>query len=177
MTFATVTFSKRDAEAFGCPNVQVDQGFGLGNGAPIFNRHQVSCTRFLQLPILRPIPGSTAPPASLILHGRYGGCIGDLASYDCFTLGGPHSVRGFNVGELATCRRFLEGSAEVRLPVLNRQVSPVHLHPVCDTYFHLLSTSFSIFSWTAPVLTASIACAILWGERDFLTGRGLLSLF
>ncbi len=41
-----------------------------------------------------------------------------------------------------------------------------------DTYLHLLPPSFSIFSWNAPVLTASIACAILWGERDFLTGRG-----
>ena len=102
----------------------MDQGFGLGSGNPIFNRHQASCTRFLQLPILQPVPGSTTPPASLILHARYGGAVGDLASYDCFTLGGPHSVRGYNVGELATCRRFVEGSAEVRLPVLNRQVSP-----------------------------------------------------
>ena len=36
-------------------------------------------------------PGSEPPPV-LVLHGRYGGSVGDLAAYDLFTLGGPHSV-------------------------------------------------------------------------------------
>lgn len=45
-----------------------------------------------------------------------------MASYDAFTLGGPYSVRGFNVGELAACRRFLEGAVELRVPVFGRQV-------------------------------------------------------
>ena len=45
-----------------------------------------------------------------------------MASYDAFTLGGPNSVRGFNVGELAACRRFLETAVELRVPVFGRQV-------------------------------------------------------
>ena len=49
-----------------------------------------------------------APPPVLVLHGRYGGCIGDLAAYDAFTLGGPYSVRGYNMGELGACRNILE---------------------------------------------------------------------
>jgi outer membrane protein assembly factor BamA len=53
---------------------------------------------------------------------RFGNTIGDMASYDAFTLGGPYSVRGFNVGELATARRFLETAAELRVPVFGRQV-------------------------------------------------------
>ena len=52
---------------------------------------------------------------------RYGNTIGDMASYDAFTLGGPYSVRGFNVGELATARRFVEAAAELRVPVFGRQ--------------------------------------------------------
>ena len=44
-----------------------------------------------------------------------------MASYDAFTLGGPYSVRGFNVGELATARRFVEAAAELRVPVFGRQ--------------------------------------------------------
>lgn len=56
-----------------------------------------------------------APP-TLVLHGRVGNCIGDLASYDAFCLGGPYSVRGVNIGELGVCRRFLEASTELRLP-------------------------------------------------------------
>ena len=43
--------------------------------------------------------------------------MGDLANYDLFPIGGPNSVRGFNVGELGSGRSFLEGAAELRLPL------------------------------------------------------------
>lgn len=45
-----------------------------------------------------------------------------MASYDAFTLGGPYSVRGFSVGELAACRRFAEAALELRMPLLGRQL-------------------------------------------------------
>lgn len=48
------------------------------------------------------------PPPVLVLHGHYGGCVGDLPSYEAFTLGGPHSVRGYNMGELGAARNILE---------------------------------------------------------------------
>ena len=48
---------------------------------------------------------------------RAGTCVGDLANYDLFPIGGPNSVRGFNVGELGSGRSFLEGAAELRLPL------------------------------------------------------------
>jgi len=50
------------------------------------------------------------PPAVLALHGRYAGCVGDLPSYDAFALGGPHSVRGYGMGELGASRNLLEAS-------------------------------------------------------------------
>lgn len=34
--------------------------------------------------------------------------MGDLPSYDAFTLGGPYSVRGYNMGELGAARNILE---------------------------------------------------------------------
>lgn len=43
-------------------------------------------------------------PNTLVLHGRAGNCVGDMASYDYFTLGGPYSVRGYSPGELGACR-------------------------------------------------------------------------
>ncbi|DBA96635.1 hypothetical protein WJX77_012422 [Trebouxia sp. C0004] len=95
----------------------VEQSLGLGI-MPFFNKHSVSLTRFIQVfpkKFLR--PGSKAPPPVLVLHSRYAGCIGDLASYDLYTLGGPYSVRGFNVGELASARRVFEGAVELRVPV------------------------------------------------------------
>lgn len=72
-----------------CPTPQVDQGLGIGTGAPFFNRCTAQATRFLQL--LKPGRGSKSPPLSLVLHGRVGNAIGDLPAYDAFLLGGPHS--------------------------------------------------------------------------------------
>jgi len=93
----------------------VDQALFSGTGFPVYNRHTASSTRFIQL---RDVPRkSAAPPPVLVLHARYGGCIGNLASYDAFTLGGPHSCRGYSVGELGVARRFLEAAAELRVPV------------------------------------------------------------
>lgn len=92
------------------------QGLGkFGGGGPLFNRHQLSLTRFIQ--ILGPNPRSELPPLVLVGHMNYAGCVGDLAAYDAFTLGGPNSVRGYNVGELGTCRRKLETAVELRVPV------------------------------------------------------------
>lgn len=95
---------------------QVDQGLGIGSKFPFFNRHQVTLTRFIQLQ-QEDQQDSEKPPLVAVVHGRYGGCIGDLASYDAFTLGGPYSVRGYNMGELGAARNFLELAAEIRVPV------------------------------------------------------------
>lgn len=73
----------------GC-GLQVEQGVGVGSGKPFFNRHTVSSTRFIKL--RDPPPSSSSPPLLLVLHGRAGNAIGDMASYDYFTLGGPFSV-------------------------------------------------------------------------------------
>lgn len=95
----------------------VDQGTGIGG---FFNRSMVSLTRFLKL---RDAHGFRTPTV-LVLHGKVGHTVGDLASYDAYPLGGPHSVRGVNLGELGTCRGFMELAAEIRLPTpfLNQQM-------------------------------------------------------
>ncbi|KAH7306402.1 hypothetical protein KP509_22G009500 [Ceratopteris richardii] len=96
---------------------QVDQGLCVGSKHPLFNRHQFTATHFVQLKKVEE-GAKIGPPSVLVLHGRYGGCIGDLAAYDAFTLGGPYSVRGYNMGELGACRRILELAGELRLPIL-----------------------------------------------------------
>ncbi|XP_030537608.2 protein TOC75-3, chloroplastic [Rhodamnia argentea] len=97
---------------------QLDQGLGIGSNFPFFNRHQLTCTGFIQLKQVEEGAGKPPPPV-LVLHGHYGGCVGDLPSYDAFTLGGPYSVRGYNMGELGAARNILELAAELRIPVKN----------------------------------------------------------
>ena len=87
--------------------LQVDQGLGIGSKFPFFNRHQLTLTRFFQLKEVEEGAGNPPPPV-LVLHGHYGGCVGDLPSYDAFTLGGPYSVRGYNMGEIGAARNILE---------------------------------------------------------------------
>ncbi|PRQ19896.1 putative chloroplast envelope protein translocase, IAP75 [Rosa chinensis] len=100
---------------------QVDQGLGVGSKFPFFNRHQLTLTRFFQLKEVEEGAGKPPPPV-LVLHGHYGGCVGDLPSYDAFTLGGPYSVRGYNMGEIGAARQILELAAELRIPVKGTHV-------------------------------------------------------
>ncbi|GMI92171.1 MODIFIER OF ARG1 1, translocon at the outer envelope membrane of chloroplasts 75-III [Hibiscus trionum] len=100
---------------------QVDQGLGIGSKFPFFNRHQLTLTRFFQLKQVEE-GADKPPPPVLVLHGHYGGCVGDLPSYDAFTIGGPYSVRGYNMGELGAARNILELGAEIRIPVRNTHV-------------------------------------------------------
>ncbi|XP_027341151.1 protein TOC75-3, chloroplastic-like isoform X1 [Abrus precatorius] len=100
---------------------QVDQGLGIGSRFPFFNRHQLTVTRFVQLMSVEEGAGKPPPPV-LVLHGHYGGCVGDLPSYDAFTLGGPYSVRGYNMGEIGAARNILELAAELRIPVKGTHV-------------------------------------------------------
>ncbi|GJN06836.1 hypothetical protein PR202_ga24605 [Eleusine coracana subsp. coracana] len=93
-----------------------DQGLGIGTNNPVFNRHQLSPTKFINLNKQEQGAGKP-PPAVLALHGRYAGCIGDLPAYDAFALGGPHSVRGFNMGEVSAARNMVEGAIELSVPV------------------------------------------------------------
>jgi len=94
--------------------VQVDQGLGIGSKNPFFNRHQLSVTKFINLNKKDKGAGKP-PPAVLAIHGRYAGCVGDLPSYDAFAIGGPHSVRGYGMGELGASRNLLEVS--IKLPI------------------------------------------------------------
>jgi outer membrane protein assembly factor BamA len=87
----------------------------LGSGFPIYNRFAAESTRFIQL---RPESQKTnRPPPVAVVHAKAGHILGNCAAYDAFVLGGPHSCRGYNVGELGASRSFLEYAAELRVPV------------------------------------------------------------
>nr|XP_043638224.1 protein TOC75-3, chloroplastic-like [Erigeron canadensis] len=100
---------------------QVDQGLGIGSKFPLFNRHQLTMTKFIPLKKVEEGAGKSPPPV-LVLHGNYGRYMGDLPSYDAFILGGPYSVRGYNPGEIGTSKKMLELAAEVRVPVKKAHV-------------------------------------------------------
>jgi len=94
---------------------QFDQSVPFGIKAPVFNRSKIELTRFIQ--ILAENKKSNSPPPVLIAHARSGHIIGNCAAYDAFAIGGPHSCRGYTVGELGVARTFVETALELRVPI------------------------------------------------------------
>ena len=94
---------------------QIDQSIPFWPKRPIFNRSKVELTRFVQL--LPENKKNSLPPPVVVLHTRAGHILGNCAAYDAFALGGPHSCRGYTVGELGAARSLLETAVEIRLPV------------------------------------------------------------
>jgi IAP75 family protein translocase len=94
---------------------QVDQSIPFGIMSPMFNRSKLELTRFMQ--ILSENQKSSSPPPVIVLHVRSGHILGNCAAYDAFALGGPHSCRGYTVGELGVARSFLETALELRIPL------------------------------------------------------------
>ena len=78
--------------------------------------HRVACS-FTRFRKLFKAGKTKAPPASLIANASYASTWGDLPAYECRSIGGPASARGYSVAEIATSRQALELSAELRLPV------------------------------------------------------------
>jgi len=86
--------------------IQVDQCLGIGSDSPLFNRHQLTLTKFIPLRQLEEDPSKPQPPG-LVLHGHNARCVGDLPGYDALSLGGPNSVR-YTKGELGAARNIVE---------------------------------------------------------------------
>jgi outer membrane protein assembly factor BamA len=93
----------------------LDQSLGVGSGFPVYNRFAAESTRFIQL--REESQKTNRPPPVAVVHAKAGHILGNCAAYDAFALGGPHSCRGYNVGELGASRSFLEVAAEIRVPV------------------------------------------------------------
>jgi hypothetical protein len=65
--------------------------------------------RFMQMPFLPKLTEDDVwvdrkAPNTLVAHARVGNCIGDMGSYDYFSLGGPYRcVRGMRVVAAFVC--------------------------------------------------------------------------
>lgn len=56
--------------------------------------------------------------SSFVLTAKAGGKIhGTMPEFAAYRMGGPYSVRGFNISEVGTGTGFVMGSAEVRVPI------------------------------------------------------------
>lgn len=112
-----------------------EQSVPVGNGTIFMNRLRGSYsfyrpTRFLKFSKgCQPqrILGTTEVkeptladcPQTFAFNVQGGTVLGDLPPYEAFAIGGSNSVRGYDEGELAAARTFLQATAEYRFPIFS----------------------------------------------------------
>ncbi len=98
----------------------------LGLSSLFYNRLRGSYSYFIPVRLLqftsgcqqdRPTPSEC--PQALAFNVQGGTILGDFPPYEAFSLGGTDSVRGYDAGELASGKSYLQGTIEYRFPVFS----------------------------------------------------------
>ncbi|MGF1512812.1 MAG: BamA/TamA family outer membrane protein [Elainellaceae cyanobacterium] len=92
-----------------------EQSIPLGSGSILFNRLRGSYSFYVPADIT----GFTDGPEAFAFNVQAGTIVGDLPPYEAFSLGGTDSVRGYDAGDLAAGRSFLQATAEYRFPLFS----------------------------------------------------------
>ena len=86
-----------------------EQAFGMGLSSTAYSRFGANLTQIV------PMPGFNSGKHSLVLNVQAGTVLGDdVPQIRGFHLGGPFSVRGYELGEMASGTSFAQGSLEYR---------------------------------------------------------------
>jgi outer membrane protein insertion porin family len=111
-----------------------EQAIPLSSGSPFSNTLQANYSTYVPTRLLRLTPGCQTPkpglspvvpvpaadcPQAFAFNIKGGTVLGKLPPYNAFSLGGSNSVRGYEDGEVASARSFLQASAEYRFPVFS----------------------------------------------------------
>ena len=117
--------------------------------------------------------------SALVLAARAGGKIhGDMPEFAAFALGGPYSIRGFNISEVGTGDGFMMGTAEFRTPIpfMDRLTTNTFLNNVRLAAFIDAGTIFGdtltnkLYDRPGYAITAGV------GLRVFIPGLGPINL-
>lgn len=175
--FATISpsliFDSRDSIAFArngtYANVRFDQAIGFTNLGNSFGK--ISGTVKQYLPV--------ANKSALILTAKAGGKTwGDMPEVYAFRLGGPYTIRGFNISGVGTGNAFMMASGELQTPLffLDRIKSAPFLNNVKAAFFvdagRVFGESITDRIYDRPIsaITAGV------GLRVFIPGVGPLSI-
>ncbi len=93
----------------------LDQSVPLGLGNILLTRVRGSYSRYVPLKLLK----FSKKPETIAFNVQGGSVLGDLPPYEAFSLGGSNSVRGYDEGQLASGRSFVQTSLEYRFPVFS----------------------------------------------------------
>lgn len=117
--------------------------------------------------------------SSVVLTARAGGVLnGDIPEFAMYTLGGPYSIRGFNVSEVGMGNGYMMGSIEYRTPIpfIDRLTSNTFINNIRLAAFvdggKIFSQSLSDTIYNRPGYAITAGA----GVRIFIPGLGPINL-
>ncbi len=141
----------------------------IGLGTKSFGKLHGSLKRFIPI----------GKKSSLVLTARAGGKLhGTMPEFAGYSLGGPYTIRGFNVSEVGVGKGYMLGSAEIRVPIpfIDRLTSNSFLNNLRIAGFVDAGTLFnrSIGSKVYDKPGHAISAGV--GLRVFIPGLGPINL-
>lgn len=117
--------------------------------------------------------------SSVVLTARAGGTInGDMPDFAMYTLGGPYSIRGFNISEVGSGDGYMMGSVEYRTPIpfIDRLTSNTFVNNIRLAAFvdagKIFSSSLADELYDRPGYAITAGAGI----RIFIPGLGPINL-
>ncbi len=141
----------------------------IGIGTKSFGKLHGSIRRFVPL----------GKKSSIVLTARAGGKLhGSVPEFANFSLGGPYTIRGFNVSEVGVGEGYMLGSAEVRVPIpfIDKLTSNTFLNNLRIAGFVDAGTLFNrsigskVYNRPGHAISAGV------GLRVFIPGLGPINL-
>ncbi len=117
--------------------------------------------------------------SSVVLTAKAGGKIhGDIPEFANYALGGPYTIRGFNISEVGVGDGYMMGSAEVRVPIpfIDRMTSNSFLNNLRLAAFVDAGTLFNKSIGTKLYDKPGYAISAGVGLRIFIPGLGPINL-
>lgn len=116
-----------------------EQSIPIGSGSILLNRLRASYSYFIPARFVRftkgcqkPNPSASDCPQTFAFNIQGGTVLGDLPPYEAFSLGGSNSVRGYDEGDLAAARTYIQATAEYRFPIFSIVSGAVFLDAATD---------------------------------------------
>ncbi|XQQ06252.1 MAG: BamA/TamA family outer membrane protein [Leptolyngbya sp. IPPAS B-1204] len=98
----------------------------LGLDSIFYNRLRASYSYYIPVRLIeftegcqQEDPSPSDCPQTLALNVQGGTILGDFPPYEAFSLGGTDSVRGYDAGDLASGKSYLQATIEYRFPIFN----------------------------------------------------------
>lgn len=117
--------------------------------------------------------------SSIVLTARAGGKVhGKMPDFAGFSLGGPYTIRGFNISEVGVGNGYMMGSAEYRVPIpfIDRLTSNSFLNNLRLAAFVDAGTLFNKTTGSLVYNKPGYAITIGVGLRVFIPGLGPINL-